>query len=277
VFDVSFTPDASVEPSEWISAVRERCVQRRPMSRRAIRPEEKARLEAVLPAGYSLMWLEGSRRLEVARLLFANAKIRLTTREAFEVHRSVIEWGVDESEDRIPDRAVGLDPLTLRLMAWAMQDWRRVEFMNRWFAGTVAPRLQLDFLPGIACGAHVLLIAPTEPRTIDEYLAAGGAVQRFWLEATNAGLQHQPEMTPLIFARYVRNGLRFSESEGSIASATELARRCDAVFDAPVMKRGLWLGRLGDGPRATSRSVRLPLAKLLLPAKTGAGGAKAMA
>ena len=39
-------------------------------------------------------------------------------------------------------------------------------------------------------------------------------MQRFWLTATAQGLQLQPELTPLIFSRYVREGRVFSGTPG---------------------------------------------------------------
>ena len=55
-----------------------------------------------------MVWFETLReRWRVARLMFRNAKLRFTMREAFEVHRQVIEWNARFSEDRIPDGAVG--------------------------------------------------------------------------------------------------------------------------------------------------------------------------
>ena len=60
--------------------------------------------------GYRVIWLEGrNKRWQMARLLFRSAHIRLTTPEAYEVHRKNIEWGAQFSEDRIPEYAVGVD------------------------------------------------------------------------------------------------------------------------------------------------------------------------
>ena len=75
--------------------------------------------------------------------MFASAKIRLTTPEAFEVHRSLIEWNARFSDDKIPDQAIGLDSITTRVMRWAMRDWSRVNFLNTYLGGTVAPRISL--------------------------------------------------------------------------------------------------------------------------------------
>jgi len=264
VFDVTLVADPSIVASELIPFIETRRVQRRALQTRAIRPEEKARLEGNLPPGYQLRWLEGKSRWSLAALLFSSAKIRLITREAFEVHSKVIEWNAKFSEDRIPDQAVGLDPLTTRLMAWAMQDQRRVQFLNNFLAGTIVPRLQLDFLPAIACGAHIIILARSEPRGIDDYVAAGAAVQRFWLMATQLGLQHQPEMTPLIFSRYIRKGINFTQNDKAVRIATSVSRRLGEIVGPEDLRRAVWMGRIGAGQPAEARSLRLPIEQLLL-------------
>lgn len=264
VFDVMLVADPSIAPDALVPFIETRRVQRRALQTRAIRPEEKARLEGTLPPGYQLLWLDGKSRWSLAALLFSSAKIRLITREAFEVHSKVIEWNAKFSEDRIPDQAIGLDPLTTRLMAWAMQDWRRVWFLNTFLAGTIVPRLQLDFVPAIACGAHVIILAQSEPRGIEDYVAAGAAIQRFWLTATQLGLQHQPEMTPLIFSRYTRNGVQFTQNEKAVGIARSVSRRLGEIVGSEILPRAVWMGRIGAGQPAEARSVRLPIERLLL-------------
>ena len=107
-------------------------------------------------------------------------------------------------------------------MRWAMQDWRRVEFLNTYLGGTLAPRIQLDFVPALACAAHFLVVANMHPARVDDYIAAGGAMQRFWLTGTRLGLHLQPEMTPLIFSMYAREGRRFSIRQESLALAAKV-------------------------------------------------------
>jgi hypothetical protein len=92
--------------------------------------------------------------------MFDNAGLRLTMPEAWQVHRNVIDWNARYSVARIPSQALGVDAATARLMQWIMQRWERVAFFNRWLAGTLAPRLQMDLLPGLACAAHFVLVAP---------------------------------------------------------------------------------------------------------------------
>jgi nitroreductase len=263
-FDVAFAPEAVV--SDPLAAViRERSVQRRPLSTRALDAREKAALAAALPPGYQVFWLEGfGSRLACARLMYRNAGLRLTMPEAHQVHQAVIEWRARYSTDRIPDQALGVDALTARLMRWIMQSWRRVDFFNTYLAGTVAPRLQMDLIPGLACAAHFVLLADAAPRAIDDYVAAGRAMQRFWLSATALGLQLQPELTPLIFARYVRERRVFSRTAGMHERAAALAAQLDALIGAGRAERAVFMGRIGAGAAPKARSIRRPLKDLIV-------------
>ena len=90
-------------------------------------------------------------------------------------------------------------------------------------------------------------------------------MQRFWLEATRQGLQFQPEMTPLIFSRYVANDLRFTRVDSEQRLAEKLADELTRMLgpEHPVENR-VYMGRLGFGPAPRSRSIRPPLESLLL-------------
>ena len=211
-FDVHLTADAGITPSPLLPFVRARTTQRKPLSTRPLSAAQKAALEAAVGPGYRVIWLEGApARRRVAKLLFHNAHIRLATPEAYAVHRRNIEWGARYSEDRLPEQALGLDPLTRRVMRWALGSWSRVQFMNRFFAGTWLPRLQMDLLTGLRCAAHFVIVADAPLQSVADYVAGGRAMQRFWLEATRQNLQFQPEMTPLIFSRYIAQGVEFTE------------------------------------------------------------------
>jgi Nitroreductase family len=261
-FDVYFAARGAQVFDPLLQSIPSRSVHRRAMATKPLTVDERGSLETALPSGYKLQWFEGwENRWRLAKLMFRNAKLRLTTREAFEVHRTVIDWGKQFSADRVPDKALGLDPLTLRLMRWALQDWRRVSFLNQWLAGTLLPRLQMDLLPPLFCAAHVAILRDTAPSKVDDYIESGRAIQRFWLTATSLGLQHQPELTPIIFSRYVRNGIVFSADPDAINLATMLHRDTDALFDGSLPKV-VWLGRLGTSAAARPRSLRRSLAGL---------------
>jgi hypothetical protein len=151
----------------------------------------------------------------------------------------------------------------MRLMKWAMASWSRLSTVNT-IMGTWAPRLQMDFVPSLMCAAHFVLQARQEPRTIDDFVTAGRAVQRFWLTLTSLGLFMQPEMTPLIFARYVEQGRQFSKIGKLHDQAAALRERSAALITGPGLYP-VYMGRLGEGPAPSSRAERKPLDQLMLP------------
>jgi hypothetical protein len=263
LFDVRFVPDASVQPSPLIGAIEKRTVQRRPMRTRPLSPEEKRALEAAVGRDYSVSWIEGfGPKLRIARLMFDNAKLRLTMPEAYEVHRRIIHWNAVRSPDKVPDQALGVDNMTLKLMKWAMADWKRLSTMNT-LMGTWAPRLQMDLIPGIACAAHFVLKARKSPQGIDDYVEAGRALQRFWLTLTQLGLLMQPEMTPLIFSKYVRESRQFTAKTSLHGPARRLAQEVSTLVFTDDLSP-VYMGRLGEGPLPHARSERLPVESLLV-------------
>jgi sulfur-carrier protein adenylyltransferase/sulfurtransferase len=266
IIDVELVVDDAVEPDALMPVIRGRATQRKPFSERPLTPGQKQALEQSVGTGFRVVWMEGKiQRRKMAKLLFHNAHIRLTTPEAFEVHRRNIEWGVQFSEDRIPEGALGIDYPTRKVMRWAMHSWKRVQFMNRFFAGTWLPRLQMDWRTALGCAAHFVIIADKPLKTIEDYLAGGRATQRFWLEATRQGLQFQPEMTPVIFSRYIAQSLRFTTVTKEQELAAKLAGELTTILgeDAGALQR-VYMGRVGFGPAPDSRSIRPPLKKLLV-------------
>ena len=262
-YRVELIPDGSVTPDPLLPHVRQRSVQRRPMRTTPLTPAQKRALQDAVGNLYSVRWFEGSQRWRLARLMFDNAKLRLTLPEAYSVHRAIIEWNARFSEDRVPDRALGLDAMTLKLMRWVMTSWQRVEFFNTWLAGHLTPRIEMDLLPGLLCGAHFAILADKPPETVGDYVAAGRAVQRFWLTATSLDLQLQPEVTPLIFGRYVREGRPFSRLSSATGRAASLYRRLSALLPGSAAEQTVFLGRVGRGRPAASRSLRRPMENLV--------------
>lgn len=260
---VELIPDSPSRPHPLLPHVKLRSVQRRPMHTTPLNQQQKEVLQSSAGNSYTIRWFDSpGQRWQFAKLMFDYAKLRLTLPEAYAVHRNIIEWKTRFSEDKVPDQALGLDAMTLNLMRWVMISWHRVEFFNTYLAGHLIPRVEMDMLPGFFCAAHFAILAPEAPETIDDYVAAGRAVQRFWLTAASLGLQLQPEMTPLIFSRYVREGRTFSRFPGAVDTATGLSVRLSrSMQDAPV-QRAVFLGRIGNGAMATSRSLRLSVERL---------------
>lgn len=262
-FDLRFDAAPAAAPSPLIDAIQRRSVQRRMMSTTPLTSAQRTALAGAVGPAHGVHWVEGfGGRRRVAALLFRSARLRLTMPEAFATHRDIIEWNARYSTDRVPDQALGASPPSLRLMRFAMASWQRVHFFNRFLAGTWMPRIELDLLPGLACAAHFVIAAAQAPRTADDYVAAGRAMQRFWLTATHLGLVLQPEITPLVFARYAREGRHFSATPGMAEAAGRVAAGLARIVGEATAERAVFMGRVGTGPQPQSRSLRRELASL---------------
>lgn len=226
----------------------------------------RARLERVASeAGAQVLWFDTPRmRCLFACLLYKSAWIRLVSEEAFDVHQRVVEWGARFSTDRIPDRALGLDPLTRRISRWAMKDWARARFMNRLMVGNIAPRIAMDFLPGLFCATHFVLLAPAALDSVQKEVEAGRLLQRFWLNVTDLGLYLQPEMTPLIFSRYASSGRAFTRCAAARERAKSVLDEFSQRLPEGALSRACFVGRIGAGRAPSSRSLRKPLEAFVL-------------
>lgn len=264
IYDVRLQEAPGLAPDPLLPHIKTRVVQRRPMRTTPLTDTQRARLAGAPGPGFQVQFFESfAERLAVAKLLWGNAHVRLTCPEAYAVHKKIIEWGARFSKDRIPEEAVGVDPLTAGLMRWVMQSWGRVEFFNRYLLGTVAPRIQLDFLPAMACSAHVLLRPLRLPKSLDDCVAAGVAMQRLWLTVADLGLYLQPQMTPVIFRWYAQSGKPVSASPAMNRAVASLAGRFDAIVGADTQAPFAFFCRLGFGPAPRSRSLRKDLRDLM--------------
>ena len=264
VYRVVLVPDPKMSEEPLVASITERVVQRRPMSTDALSATQRSELEgAVQP--YRIVWMDTpDQRRRMAALNAFSAHIRLTIPEAFAVHKAAIDWGVTNSEDRMPGPAIGAPWFLAPMMRSAMHSWERVDFFNRYLGGTVMPRIFLDWLPGLRCSAHFALIAPGTVKQPCDYVAAGRATQRFWLTATRLGLQLQPLYTPLVFAKFARQQRNFTVVEAAKARAKVVAARLDEIFGAETAGRAVFLGRLGPKTSVNGRSIRKPLEQLIV-------------
>jgi len=261
--DVTLAEDLTINSDPLFPYLPIRSVQRRALKTTPLSTEQKIALQQAVGNFYTLQWIEGWQgRWQAALLMFKNGKLRLTLPEAFPTHSTVIEWNARFSNDKIPDQAVGLDPISTRLMRWAMKSWKRAAFLNTYFAGTLLPRIELDLVPGICCAAHFTLIAKDKPQTIQDYLNVGRALQRFWLTASQLNLQLQPEMTPLIFFGYMREKIVFTQEVKLVAYAEKLSSEFTELLGESEVERAVFLGRIGQGKPAYARSLRLSVEQL---------------
>jgi hypothetical protein len=269
IYDVYLECDSNLTPDPLIPFIKTRTVQRRRMQMTPLTSDQRGALCTAPGAGFNVEFFESfTDRRKIANLLWDNAYIRLTCPEAYQVHKKVIEWGARFSEDRIPEQAVGVDPLTARLMRWVMQSWERLDFFNRYLLGTIAPRVQLDYLPAIYCAGHLLIRGIKEPQTLMDFVAAGCAMQRVWLTCAAQGLFLQPEITPIIFNWYAATKKSVSHLEAVNQAVLKLATHFNLLFGSVQLGHPVFLCRIGISSEPFSRSTRLPLKSLMLTPDT---------
>lgn len=264
VYDVLLTPDPAVTRDALFDCIEKRMVQRRPMQTTPLNTAQRQALVEAAGGHFTVQLFESAtERRTVAKLLWDSANIRLTCPEAYPVHKSIIEWGARFSKDRIPEQAVGVDPLTARLMQWVMQSWPRVDFFNSYLLGTVIPRIQLDVVPALRCAAHVLVRPKQAPAQLEDWVELGMAVQRIWLTATHTGLHLQPEMTPVIFRWYARAGRQFSGLASLAEQSARLSDNFERLASAQPAEPFGFFCRVGRCPAPVSRSIRQDMADLM--------------
>jgi hypothetical protein len=264
VIEVTLEKDSDLKPHPLMHTIQKRVTQRRAFSGKPLTSIQKKSLEDSVGNDYRVIWMEGKKKWQMAVMVFRWAQIPFTIPEGYRVHKRIIAFGAQYSDNKIPDQAIGLDPLALSLMKWSMKSWERIRMLNRYFAGTLIPRIQLNLIPGICCAAHFLIASKNTLTTIDDYLNAGRALQRFWLTATQLNLQLQPEMVPLILSRYVQVSINFTLD----AAALGLAKKFTAEFAETLGKdvdcrNNVFMGRIGLGKQPLSRSMRLTVEQLL--------------
>jgi hypothetical protein len=241
-----------------------RSVDRYAYRRRALTNTEKTALESSLGCSLVVRWHETLwRRLRLARIGALATSIRFRCLEAFAVHQRIIDWENPLSTEGIPARTLPLDRMTLRVMRWAMQSWKRANVLTR-LGGTRLSAIQMDYVPILASSAlfDVRLKAPKDMPADRRVmlLDAGHSLQRFWLTATKLGLAMQPLLAIVCMAHYGATRTRLTDPP-LIAKSERLARLFDETIGG-ASSEVLFLGRVGEPyPRLpTRRSVRRPAA-----------------
>ncbi|HEX5327735.1 MAG TPA: ThiF family adenylyltransferase, partial [Acetobacteraceae bacterium] len=264
---VSFQYAEGITPDPLHGQLTLRSVDRRRYWRRPLTTAEMTALAAALGGELLIDWHQSAAaKRHIARLNARATAIRLGIPETLPVHRRVVDWRRAHSPDGIPAAVLGLSRPTRTLMRWGLESWGRTRLLNRLGARAFAA-IEVDYLPGLACGAAFVARWPAEPPAADAvepWLRAGAALQRFWLTATQLGLSLQPNFATLAFAWYGERGTAFTTEPGEQTAAVRLSEAFRRECGVPA-SRVAFLGRIGEArPRLPlHRSVRLPLAALI--------------
>ncbi len=143
--DIKFSPDPTVQADPLVFEIPHRAVQRRPLSMRALSPNQKQSLQLAAGKNYTIHWVESfQQRIQMTKLILQTTRKRLRIPEAYPVHKSIIEWNSRYSLDRIPDAALGPGRMNLKIMRAALSSWERVQFLNRYIGAAWSTSVQLD-------------------------------------------------------------------------------------------------------------------------------------
>ncbi len=259
------TKDELLEENPLFSLIKIRSVNRFAYKTTALTEKQKELLAASLGEHLTIRWFENfSQRLTMTRLTALATNIRLSIKETYATHKHMIDFKNNFSPDRVPIKAAGLSLPTQKLMEFSLKSWERVDFMNKFLGAAVVPQLEMDLFPGILCAGHYIIEwkNPKDTDDILKILAAGEAVQRFWLVLTQLGFAMQPSIAPIAFAYYSKNKIAFTQNLAMQKIADKLANKLEKIV--PI-NNIVFMGRVGMPPTTLQipRSVRKELKDII--------------
>lgn len=260
--------NSSTKSHVLFSSIKTRSVQRKLMGSQKLTIQEKEILQACIPNHFTLHIFESFiDRFNIGKLLYGNSTTRYMMKEGFDVHSKVIDWqkGCEQfSTTKIPPKSLGVDPITTALTKWALAKWSRFHIVEKYFAGTVWAKFLMDFCTSIRCSGHFLLTNNKTPETIEEFIESGKVAMRLWLTCEKLGLGFQPEYTPIMFAEMVRNKITFSTDTSTMQNAVTMDNKFKTLIGEENVRNSAYFSRFGRSKPATARSIRKPLADLLI-------------
>ncbi|MEO0410706.1 MAG: ThiF family adenylyltransferase [Pseudomonadota bacterium] len=263
--------DDAPELSALETMIEARSTNRGLLSLKALDGDVRLRLERAVGPDYQVHWHTGlSHRWTHALLNARAAAVRLRTPETIPVHQQIVRFDTPFPRWGLPSRGLGLSALAHTIMRFAFRSKKRSEWLLGRLGGAFYAALEMDVLPGLACGAHFSLEKRGETREADrggdltQDLLHGAAIQRFWLACTAEGLAFQPACAPLCFYHYGQAGISFSERKGLQRAAKRFSKRFSRIYGENA-EAILFRGRVGFAPRkgGEPRSLRQPLADLV--------------
>jgi sulfur-carrier protein adenylyltransferase/sulfurtransferase len=228
---------------------------------------EKAALVAACGPGFSLQWLESaSDRWCYARLAAQSTMLRLASAACHKVHQSVIDWASPFSRTGLPATALGVNPISQKLLQWGLKSWANMQKLNRFCRADLLAGAEMDLLPGMMSAGYVTVTAEFgTAQGPEDVLVAGARVYRLWLEATRLGLSFQPALGPVFAAAVAaRCAPAMDGTESTIAKAAHIDQKLQTL-SCRRAEELIFVARLGRPRQKTSlsRSLRRPLSALL--------------
>lgn len=255
-------PDSNVTPDPLSLFIEKRATARGPYKPAPISHDDLATLKKSVGSNYRLLVFEKNKRFDLLKLYWINNKIRAGWRGVFDHYKKIV---VLKGSKYLPLDTLGLS-LPTRLFFYAMLwNWNVYQCVLRYFGGKYFTFLEIDILPTIFSAGHVILISTTAPNRPDDYIAAGRAVQRFWLTAAALGIKHQPNFLPIAMVAHAKDNCIKEPTVRAWAAQQEEEIKNVIGQEITSPDQVIWLGRIGYGQSNFPRTSRQPLSALLLP------------
>lgn len=265
LIDVHFEYQENLTPDPLLPYIPIRSVNRRALSMRHLTKEEKRKLQSALGSDHEALFFDGFwERFKWTHLIGLNFNLQLNPDIIISIYKQMVDWNSQFSQTKIPDQALGLNFISLKLMKWALDKKENFDFLSKYVIGAkFFPKIELGYIPGLFCGAFFAIKAKQTLQTAEDFINAGRASQRFWLMATKLGLQLQPVYLPIMFSNYIRKNITFSSNQEIIQLTEKIKDHTEKLIGKENFDSTVFMGRIGEGPSACSRSTRLPLEQLL--------------
>jgi ThiF family len=262
LFHCQFSPDPGLVPDPLASYVPARRTNRRISEREPLTPEHRACLQSEAErAGAALLVHESEAALQgIGRVLGELERVRLFSEE---LYREMMAELADA-----PDATLGISLDTLELSAAdraALQILRRRDVVALLRAEQRGAALCELAQKPVRAASAVCLLHSADP-SAHGALAAGLALQRVWLRATQLGLALQPISAGLYMLQQLEDGA----SRLTAWERAELARlrpEFEAYFGLPPERRGALVFRLFRAADPSARSARLSVEELFTRAE----------
>ena len=260
------TPDqaALTHLSKLIDPLRRRITNREPGSGELLARREIQRLHAAAASrGASLALALGPRVLrDVATLVAEADRIRYLCSPLHQEMFAELRWTLAQ----VRRRRDGIDVATLGMHATGLAGLRLAarpdvaDFLREREAGTRIGRDSARALVASASAVGMLSVARDRP---EDWLRAGQAMQRVWLEAARLGLGFQPVGTLIYMLHMLATPAAavFRDSERRALMAQK--QRMDTLFPPGNQSVPVMMFRLARAPMPAVRSLRLPVDDIL--------------
>lgn len=138
-----------------------------------------------LPKGSEVQFID--KKHLIGKLQLKAAIIRLLHQNGYNDIQPIIDWENSKSPDKLPAKALGMDPVALIFLKWAIKNERRYKTFIQSPIIALVSSFMLDYLPALFCGCHFFIYQSNK-----NWFEGGRAMQRFWLTAAQQQLCMHP-------------------------------------------------------------------------------------